>query len=57
MLGNNTNMILVAENVKEFIWKLGLWVRKLEGKSLDMFPHLKDSVEENNVETTDTGND
>jgi hypothetical protein len=44
----------VTDKVKAFIWKLGLWVRKLKGKSLDMFSCLKDFVEENCVETSDT---
>jgi hypothetical protein len=43
--------------VKAFIGRLGLWVRKQEGKSLDMFSCLKDFVKENNVETSDTGID
>jgi hypothetical protein len=53
--GNNTNIILVSDKVKACIGKLGLWVRKLEGKSLDMFSHSKDFVEENTVATCDTG--
>jgi hypothetical protein len=46
----------VAENLEEFIW-IGLWVSKLERKSLDMFSPLKDFVEEYSVETSDTGID
>jgi hypothetical protein len=42
-------------NGKEFIRKLGLSVRKLEGRSFDIFSRLKDFVEENSVETIDTG--
>jgi hypothetical protein len=34
---------------------LDFWVRKLEGKILDMFSCLKDFVKENSVETNDTG--
>jgi hypothetical protein len=43
--------------VKALIGKLGLWVRKLKGKSLDIFSHLKDFVEEKSVETNDAGID
>jgi hypothetical protein len=43
--------------VKAFIGKLGLWVRKLEEKTLDMFSCLKAFVKENRVEPTDTGID
>jgi hypothetical protein len=53
--GNNTNIILVSNKAKTCIGKLGLWVRKLEGKSLDMFSRFKDFVEENSLETSDTG--
>jgi hypothetical protein len=45
----------VADKMKAFIGNLGLWVRKLEGKRLDMLSCLKDFVEENSVETSDTG--
>jgi hypothetical protein len=45
----------VADKVKAFIGKLGLWVRKLEGKSLDKFSSLKYFVEEYSVEPSDTG--
>jgi hypothetical protein len=48
MQGNDTNIIVVTDKMKTFIGKLGLWVRKLEGKSLDMFPRLKNFVEEKN---------
>jgi hypothetical protein len=51
MKGNDTNITIVTDKVKAFIGKLGLWVRKLEGKSLDMFSHLKGFVEENSLET------
>jgi hypothetical protein len=54
MQGDNTNIIAVTDKAKAFIGKLGLWVRKLEGKSLDTFSCLKDFVEENSVETSDT---
>jgi hypothetical protein len=55
MQGNDTNIIIVTDKVKAFIGKLGLWVRKLEGNSLDEFSHLKDFVEESSVGTNDTG--
>jgi hypothetical protein len=42
--GNDTNIIIVADKVKACIGKLGLWVRNLEGKSMDMFYRLKDFV-------------
>jgi hypothetical protein len=32
MQGNDTKIIIVTEKAKTFIGKLGLWVRKLEGK-------------------------
>jgi hypothetical protein len=35
-----------------FVGKLGLWVRKLEGTSFDMFSSLKE--EEKNVETSNS---
>jgi hypothetical protein len=47
----------VTDKVEALIGKLDLWVRKLEGKSLDMFSRLKYFVEENSVETSDTGTD
>jgi hypothetical protein len=47
MRGNDTNIIVVSEKVKAFAGKLGLWVRKIGRKSLDMFSRLKDFVEEN----------
>jgi hypothetical protein len=53
---NDTN-IVVTDKVKAFIGKLSLWVRKLGGKSLDMFSRLKGFVEENSLETFDTGID
>jgi hypothetical protein len=54
--GNNTNIIVVTGNVKAFLVKFGLCVRKLEGKNLDMLSCLKDFVEES-VRTSDTGID
>jgi hypothetical protein len=57
MQGNATNIILVADKLKAIIGKLGLCVRKLDGKSLDMFSRLKHFVKENSVETSDTGID
>jgi hypothetical protein len=54
MQGNNTNTVVVTDNVMAFIGKSGLWVRKLEGTSFDMFSSLKDSVEERNVETSNS---
>jgi hypothetical protein len=53
MQGNHTNIMAVTDKVKEFIGNLGLWVRKLERKSLDMFSRSKDFVEENSVEASD----
>jgi hypothetical protein len=47
----------VTDRVKIFIGKLSLWVRKLRGKCLEIFYHLKDFVEENIVERSDTGID
>jgi hypothetical protein len=43
---NYSNIIAVTDKMKAIIGKLGLWVRKLEGKSLDMFSCLKYFVEE-----------
>jgi hypothetical protein len=37
MQGNDTNIIIMTDKVKAFIGKLGLWVRKLEGKGLNSF--------------------
>jgi hypothetical protein len=45
MQGNGTNIIvvtIVTDKVKEFIGKLGLWVRELEGKSLGTFLSLEE---------------
>jgi hypothetical protein len=42
MQGNDTTIIVMTDKVKAFIGKLCLWVRKLEGKSLDMISRLKD---------------
>jgi hypothetical protein len=47
----------VADEVKAFTGNWGLWVRKLEGKSLNIFSRLKDFVGENSVEISDTGID
>jgi hypothetical protein len=57
MQGNVTSNIVVTDKVKAFIMKLGLWVRKLKGKILIMFSRLTHLVEENSVETDDTGID
>jgi hypothetical protein len=35
MQGNDTNIIIVTDKLKTFIGKLGLWVRKLERKSVE----------------------
>jgi hypothetical protein len=43
--------------MKTITGKLSLWVIKLEGESSATFPCLRDSVEENSVETSDTGID
>lgn len=43
--------------MKACIGKLDLWVRKLDGKSSDMFLRLKDFVEEKSVQTSDIGID
>jgi hypothetical protein len=57
MQENNTNITIVADKVKAFNGKLGLWVRKLYEKSLATFSHLKGIVQENSVEKTDAGTD
>jgi hypothetical protein len=57
MQGNDTNMIVMTDKAKAFVWKVGLWVIKIEGESLDKFSRLKNFVEENSVEANDTGND
>jgi hypothetical protein len=57
MQGDDTNIIVLTDKVKAFIGKLGLWIRKLKGKRLDMFSCLKDFVEEHSIETSDTGID
>jgi hypothetical protein len=57
MQSRDTNIISVTEKVKAFTGKLGLCVRKLEGKSFDTFSRLKDIVEENNLETSETVTD
>jgi hypothetical protein len=57
MQGDGTNIIVVIGEVKTFIGKLGLWVRKLKAKRLDIFSRSNDFVEENRVETSDTGID
>jgi hypothetical protein len=49
MQRNNAN-IVVTDKVKAFIY-----FRKLKGKSLDTLSCLKDFVEENILETSDTG--
>jgi hypothetical protein len=57
MQGNDTNITVVTDKVEAFFGKLGLWVRKLGGKSLDIFSRLKYFGEENSVETSDVGID
>jgi hypothetical protein len=52
---NDTNNIVVTYKLKAFIVKLGLWVRKRERKSLEMFSRLKHFMEENSVEKSDVG--
>jgi hypothetical protein len=54
MQGKDTNIIVVTDKVKSFVGKFGLWVRQVEGKSLDMFPRLKKFVEEDSVQTSVT---
>lgn len=55
--GNDADIIAVTDKVKAVTAKLGLWVRKLEGKILDMFSGSKDFVTKNGVEASDTGID
>jgi hypothetical protein len=50
---NDAHIIAVADKVKAFAGKLGLWVSKRGRQSLDIFSRLKDFVEENSVETMD----
>jgi hypothetical protein len=45
MQGNDTNIIAVTDEVKAFSGKYGWWVRKLEGKRLEIFSRLKYFVE------------
>jgi hypothetical protein len=52
---NSTNIIAVTNKMKALIGKLGLSVRNLESKILNMFSVLKGFVEENSVKTSDTG--
>jgi hypothetical protein len=54
MQGNDINIIIVTAKVKAFIGKLGLWVRKVEGISLEICSCLKVSVEENSMEISGT---
>jgi hypothetical protein len=42
--GNHTNIILLTDKAKEFIGKLGSWVRKLEGKSLNVLSGFNDLI-------------
>jgi hypothetical protein len=44
----------VTDKVEAFIGKLFLWVRKLEGKSLEICSCLKDFVDENSMEISGT---
>jgi hypothetical protein len=47
MQRNDSNIIVVNNKAKAFVGMLGLWVRKLEGKSWDMLSRLKDFVQKN----------
>jgi hypothetical protein len=49
MQRKNTNITVVHDKVKVSVGELGLWVRKLEEKSLEIFSRLKDFVEKNSV--------
>jgi hypothetical protein len=55
--GSDTSIAVMTDKMRAFIGELGLWVRKLEGKRLEIFSRLNDFVEENSVETCDTGID
>jgi hypothetical protein len=55
MQANDTNSNVVTDKVKAFIGKLGLWIRKRDGKNLDKFSRFKGFVEENSVEKSDAG--
>jgi hypothetical protein len=54
MRGNDSNIIIVTEELKAFVGKFGLWVRKLERQSFYMITCLKDFVEENSMVTNNT---
>jgi hypothetical protein len=38
---NDSNITVVIDKVKAFIGKLDLWVRKLDGRSLEIISRLK----------------
>jgi hypothetical protein len=52
--GNDTDIIIVTEKVKAFIGKFRAVSQKTIKKHLEIFSRLKDFVEENNLETSNT---
>jgi hypothetical protein len=54
MQRNDINIIVVNDKAKAFVGMLGLWVRKLEGKSWDMFS-VGRILYGKTVETSDSG--
>jgi hypothetical protein len=51
MQGNDTNIIVVTVEVKEFWLSFACGSENVGGKSLDMFSRFKDFMEENSFET------
>jgi hypothetical protein len=54
MRRNDTDINVLSDKLEAFIGKLALYIRKLGVKTLDVFSRLKNFVEQNSVETSDT---
>jgi hypothetical protein len=52
---NDAYIIFVTDKAKIFWGKLSWWIRKLEGKILNIFSRLNDIVYGNNMEASDNG--
>jgi hypothetical protein len=55
MQGYDTNILVVVDKVKALVRKIGLWIRKIDERNLDMFPTLNAFIKDNNMEISETG--
>jgi hypothetical protein len=55
MQGYDTNILVVSHKENAFVWKMGLWISKIEERNLDMFLKLNAFIEDSNTEISETG--